>query len=93
VLYKQLGWGIKTNMSFEDAIQLAVLGTEVPRENIKTGVIDPQQGMATFGNTVLGGEDASVLKPIMEKIRILRDEIFTSRVRSARLRREMPGAL
>jgi polyisoprenyl-teichoic acid--peptidoglycan teichoic acid transferase len=78
VLYKQLGWGIKTNMSFEDALELAVLGREIPRENIKTGVIDPQQGMATFDNTVLGGEDASVLKPITEKIRILRDEIFTS---------------
>lgn len=77
-LYKQLGWGIQTNMAFEDALELAVLGREIPRENIKTGVIDPQDGMATFGNTVLGGEDASVLKPITEKIRILRDEIFTS---------------
>ncbi len=77
-LYKRLGSGIKTNMSFDDAIELAVLGRDVSRENIKTGVIDPQQGMATFDNTILGGEDASVLKPITDKIRILRDEIFTS---------------
>jgi LCP family protein required for cell wall assembly len=78
VLYKQLGWGIKTNLTFEDALQLAVLGKDISSQNIKTGVIDPQQGMATFDSTTLGGEDASVLKPIMDQIRILRDEIFTT---------------
>lgn len=77
-LYKRLGSGIKTNMAFDDAIELAVLGRDIARENIRTGVIDPQQGMATFDNTILGGEDASVLKPITDKIRILRDEIFTT---------------
>jgi hypothetical protein len=34
--------------------------------------------MAIFDNTILGGEEASVLKPVMDKIRILRDEIFTT---------------
>jgi len=76
-LYKRLSWGIKTNLTFDDAIKLGVLGMDIPRENIKTGVIDPQLGMAVFDNTTLGGEDASVLKPITEQIRILRDEIFT----------------
>lgn len=77
-LYKRLGSGIKTNMSFDDAIELAVLGRDVSPQSIKTGVIDPQQGMAIFDNTILGGENASVLKPIMDQVRILRDEIFTS---------------
>lgn len=77
-LYKRLGWGIKTNMSFDDALKLAMLGRDISPESIKTGVIDPQDGMAVFDRTVLGGEEASVLKPISDKIRILRDEIFTT---------------
>lgn len=77
-LYKQLGWGIKTNMAFEDALKLAVLGKDISTDNIKSGVIDPKQGMAIFDKTTLGGQDASVLKPVMDKIRVLRDEIFTT---------------
>jgi polyisoprenyl-teichoic acid--peptidoglycan teichoic acid transferase len=77
-LYKDLSYGIQTNMSFEDALQLAVLGKDISVDTVKTGVIDPQQGMAIFDKTVLGGEDASILKPVMDKIRVLRDEIFTS---------------
>jgi LCP family protein required for cell wall assembly len=78
LLYKRFGSGIKTNLTFEDALQLAVLGRDISPQSIKTGVIDPQQGMAVFDNTTLGGQDASVLKPIMDQIRILRDEIFTT---------------
>jgi polyisoprenyl-teichoic acid--peptidoglycan teichoic acid transferase len=77
-IYATLASGIKTNMSFEDALKLAVLGRDFSRDSIKTGVIDPQQGMATFDRTILNGQDASILKPIMDKIRILRDEIFTT---------------
>lgn len=77
-LYNDLSYGIKTNMSFEEALRLAVLGKDISVASVKTGVIDPQQGMAIFDRTVLGGEDASILKPVMDKIRVLRDEIFTS---------------
>ncbi len=75
-IFQELSYGIKTNMAFEDALKLAVLGKDIPRENIKTGVIDTT--MVTFDMTVLGGQDASVLKPIADKIRVLRDEIFTT---------------
>ncbi|MBK6793784.1 MAG: LCP family protein [Anaerolineales bacterium] len=77
-LYNELSYGIKTDMAFDDAVKLAMLGREVSLESIRTGVIDPQQGMAIFDNTVLNGEAASILKPVMDKIRVLRDEIFTS---------------
>ncbi|NJN80256.1 MAG: LCP family protein, partial [Anaerolineales bacterium] len=77
-IYAKLASGIKTNMALEDAIQLAVLGKDISPDSIKTGVIDPQQGMAIFDNTTLGGENASVMKPVMDKIRVLRDEIFTT---------------
>lgn len=77
-MYSELSWGIKTNMSFDDALKLAILGKDISPDTIKTGVIDPEQGMAIFDKTTLAGQEASILKPIMDKIRILRDEIFTT---------------
>ena len=34
--------------------------------------------MVALDNTTLGGADAAVMKPLPDKIRVLRDEIFTS---------------
>ncbi len=75
-MYQEFSYGIHTNMSLEDAIKLAVLGKDISPASIKSEVID--ETMVTFDSTVLGGEAASVLKPITDKIRILRDQIFTS---------------
>ena len=75
-MYQELSYGIHTNMPFEDALKLAVLGKDISRDNIKTGVIDTT--MVTFDNTTLGGQNASIMKPISDKIRVLRDQIFTS---------------
>jgi LCP family protein required for cell wall assembly len=75
-MYYQLQSGIHTNMPFEDALKLAMLGRDIPPGNIKTGIIDTT--MVTFERTVLGGQDASVMKPMADKIRVLRDEIFTT---------------
>jgi hypothetical protein len=63
-------------MSLEDAMKLAVLVRDIPRESIKNGVID--NSMVSFGNAILGGQNASVMKPLPDKIRVLRDEIFTT---------------
>ncbi|MCC7119631.1 MAG: LCP family protein [Anaerolineales bacterium] len=75
-LYDELSSGIHTNMSFEDAIKLAILAKDISPTAIKKGVIDTT--MVTFDNVVLGGQDASIMKPISDKIRVLRDEIFTT---------------
>jgi LCP family protein required for cell wall assembly len=75
-LYNTFSAGIHTNMSLEDAIKLAVLVRDIPTENIRNGVID--HSMLAFGNVILGGQRASIMKPIPDKIRILRDEIFTA---------------
>jgi len=75
-MYAKLQHGIHTNMPFEDALKLAILGKDISPQNIKTGIIDTS--MVTFDNTVLGGQAASVMKPIADKVRVLRDEIFTS---------------
>jgi polyisoprenyl-teichoic acid--peptidoglycan teichoic acid transferase len=75
-LYNIFSAGIHTNMSLEDAIKLAVLVRDIPTENIRNGVID--HSMLGFGNVMLGGQRASIMKPIPDKIRVLRDEIFTA---------------
>ena len=92
-MYNELSYGIKTDMAFEDALKLGVLGREISLENVKTGVIDPQQGMAIFDKTILGGQEASILKPVMDKIRVLRDEIFTTTGPSSPIAQGDPAAL
>jgi anionic cell wall polymer biosynthesis LytR-Cps2A-Psr (LCP) family protein len=92
-LYSELSYGIKTNMAFEDAVKLAVLGKDISVDSIKSGVIDPEQGMAIFDKTTLGGQDASILKPVMDKIRVLRDEIFTTTGPTSPISQGDPAAL
>jgi len=74
--YNEFSAGIRTNMPLDTAIQLAVLARDIPVSSIEQGVIDTS--MVAFDNVVLGGQDASIMKPLPDKIRILRDEIFTS---------------
>ena len=74
-LYNLFATGIKTNISLGDAIKLAPLLKDIPVEGIKQGVLD--NSMTTLGNVTLGGQNASILMPIPDKIRVLRDQIFT----------------
>lgn len=48
-IYWEFSSGIHTNMSFEDALKLAMLVEEIPAESIKQGVID--SNMAIPSNT------------------------------------------
>jgi hypothetical protein len=75
-LYNVFSEGIHTNMSLQDAMKLAVLAKDISQENIKNAVID--DSMLAYGNVILGGQKASIMKPLPDKIRVLRDEIFTS---------------
>jgi polyisoprenyl-teichoic acid--peptidoglycan teichoic acid transferase len=74
--YEEFSAGIKTNMPFDTALQLGVLAKDIPIEGIEQGVID--YSMVALDSTILGGENASILKPLPDKVRVLRDEIFTS---------------
>ncbi len=74
-IYEAFSAGVHTNMSFEDAMKLAVLAKDIPIESIKRGVID--NNMAVFATVNLDGVESSVLRPVPDLIRILRDEIFT----------------
>ncbi len=73
-VYREAQSGLRTNLSFDDALKLGTLMTQIPVENIKRGVIDYTMG--SLNNVVLGGENASILKPFPDKIRELRDQIF-----------------
>ena len=74
--YEEFSAGIKTNMPFNTAIQLGVLARDIPVESIKPGVID--YTMVTLDDVILGGQNANIMKPMPDKIRVLRDEIFTA---------------
>jgi polyisoprenyl-teichoic acid--peptidoglycan teichoic acid transferase len=73
-LYTTFSSGIHTNMTIEDAIKLAVLAKDIPIASIKQRVID--NNMAIFANVTLNGVPSSVLRPMPELIRLVRDEIF-----------------
>jgi hypothetical protein len=75
-LYDKFSEGIHTNISLEDAIRIALLVKDIPKEDIKNAVID--NSMVVGDNVILGGQNASVLRPLSDEIRVLRDEIFTS---------------
>jgi LCP family protein required for cell wall assembly len=74
--YEEFSAGIKTNMPFDTALQLGVLARDIPVESIKPGAID--YSMVSLDNVVLGGADAAIMKPLPDKIRELRDQVFTS---------------
>jgi hypothetical protein len=73
-LYDAFSSGIRTNMSIEDAMKLAALAKDIPVESIKQGVINDD--MISYVNFKFNGVPASVLRPVPDLIRILRDEIF-----------------
>ena len=70
-IYADLSSGIKTNLTLQQVIQLAQKIFEVPRDQIKQAVIDGKY--VNFGKSPDG---LDILRPIPDKIRELRDEIF-----------------
>ncbi len=75
-LYQLFSAGVRTNISLQDGMKLAMLIKDIPFDRIKQGVIDNH--MVNFGNVTLGGQNAAILMPIPDKIRELRDQIFTA---------------
>ncbi len=73
-LYEQISNGIKTNMSLDQAMQLAALVIKLPRDNFKTYNID--YSMVEDQVISKDGYAYAVLIPYMDKINVLRDEMF-----------------
>ncbi len=72
-VYKEAAAGLRTNMSFEDALKLGALATQIDVSQIKRGVINYEMGILDRSPDGL-----SIMKPIPDQIRILRDDIFTA---------------
>ena len=73
-LYATFSSGIQTNLSFSDALKLAVLVRDIPKESIHSAVIDI--GSVIPDSVMVNGVNASILRPIPERIRTLRDQVF-----------------
>lgn len=73
-LYNEVQQGIRTNLTLQQIVQLALLAQDIGVENIKRGVIGPPQYI-TFSESPDG---QSIEIPVTDQIRILRDEIFAS---------------
>jgi|AutmiccommuBRH23_1029490.scaffolds.fasta_scaffold00154_79 LCP family protein required for cell wall assembly len=73
ILYQEISSGINTNMRFEDALRLATLALEIDRTKINSFIID-----ASYVEFGMSPDSQEILKPIPDKIRILRDEVFSS---------------
>lgn len=70
-IYADLSSGIRTNLTPDEVIKLGLKVLDIPRESIKQAVIDGKY--VNFGRSPDGLE---ILRPIPDKIRELRDEIF-----------------
>jgi LCP family protein required for cell wall assembly len=73
-LYQDLAGSIQTNMTFDQMVKLGLLALQIDANNIRRGVIAPPEQVILA--TSPDGQE--ILKPVTEKIRILRDEIFTA---------------
>ncbi len=72
-IYQDLSSGISTNISINDAVKLGVLALSLDADNISRAVINYEMVIQA---TSPDGE--AILKPIPDKIRALRDEVFAS---------------
>lgn len=75
VLYNQLSDGVHTNLTLDEALRLAWMVSQIPEEDIKKGIIGPPDQVSLVTST---DGTQQVLKPITDKIRLIRDEIFTN---------------
>jgi LCP family protein required for cell wall assembly len=72
-LYEKISAGIRTNLNLQQAIELAWLIQQIAPENIHHAVIGPNEL-----HTATSPDNLSIEIPIPEKIRLLRDQIFTT---------------
>jgi LCP family protein required for cell wall assembly len=84
-LYQELAEGVQTNLTLEQMVSLAWSAIQIPRENIKMGVIGPPKMVGFYTRP----DGASVLRAVPDQIRILRDQIFTD---TSALGPSIPGA-
>ena len=72
-LYQEVNEGISTNLNLDDMLRLANLGVQIPENNFTQNVIGPD--MVYNGKSPDG---LSIMIPIPDDIRGLRDRVFTN---------------
>ncbi len=70
-LWQTLQDNVRTNLTLEESLQLALLAQDIDPQNIRTAVLDFDY---VYNETTPDGRQ--VLVPVRDKIRVLRDEIF-----------------
>jgi LCP family protein required for cell wall assembly len=73
VLYQEVSAGVRTNLSLDQVVRLALLLQQIPADNIKRGIIGA--GQVEFGKSASG---LDILVPLSDKIRLVRDDVFTT---------------
>jgi LCP family protein required for cell wall assembly len=72
-LYQELASGVRTDLSLDQIASLAWLAIQIPKDDIRSGVIGPPKMVRYYTRP----DGAQVLGPVPDQIRLLRDEIFT----------------
>jgi LCP family protein required for cell wall assembly len=74
-LYQELSSGISTNLTLDQVVKLALLASQIDEKNIQKGVIGPPTQVVISTNPEDG---QSILVPVPDQIRILRDRVFAT---------------
>ncbi len=72
-LYQELSSGVRTNLTLQQAIQLAWLAQSIPAGYIQSAVLGPQQLIDAHSPDGL-----DIYKPITAKVRLVRDQVFAA---------------
>jgi LCP family protein required for cell wall assembly len=72
-IYNNLRYGIHTNLTLKEIISLAWTVSQIPRENIKRGIIGPNETTRSFSPDGL-----DILIPEMDAVRAVRDQVFST---------------
>jgi hypothetical protein len=72
-IYNNLRNGIHTNLSLKETISLAWTASQVPRENIKHGLIGPNEVTMS-----MSPDGMDILLPDMDAVRVVRDDVFAT---------------
>jgi LCP family protein required for cell wall assembly len=72
-LWEELKSGIRTNMTLDQMISFGWLAVQIPKKEIRHGVIGPPKMVGFY--TLPNGQQ--VIRPVPDQIRLLRDQLFT----------------
>jgi LCP family protein required for cell wall assembly len=82
-IYQEISDGIETNMSLSEATQLLTLIVKIPRDNMATYNMTYEE--CEPQTIIFNGTSYDVLVPYPDKIRVLRDKMFSAGASTAKI--------